>query len=59
MRTPVTVQATGNWNFATALYYKSGGMPWRPSNLPEGVCFVGVSFHHLKCQRCPGVFLGP
>ncbi len=41
-------QATRNWNFATALYYKSGGMPWRPSDLPEGVCFVGVSFHHLK-----------
>ena len=41
-------QATRNWNFATALYYKSGGMPWRPSDLPDGVCFVGVSFHHLK-----------
>jgi hypothetical protein len=36
------------WNFATALYYKSGGMPWRPSDLPDGVCFVDVSFHHLK-----------
>ena len=41
-------QATRNWNFATALYYKAGGVPWRPSELPEGVCFVGVSFHHLK-----------
>ncbi len=41
-------QATRSWNFATALYYKSGGLPWRPADLPEGVCFIGVSFHHLK-----------
>ncbi|WP_316158600.1 MULTISPECIES: hypothetical protein [unclassified Bradyrhizobium] len=41
-------QATRNWNFTTALYYKGGGLPWRPSGLTEGVCFVGVSFHHLK-----------
>ena len=41
-------QATRNLNFATALYYKGGGLPWRPPGLPEGVCFVGVSFHHLK-----------
>ena len=36
------------WNFATALYYKAGGLPWRPADLPEGVCFIGISFHHLK-----------
>ena len=41
-------QATRSWNFALALYYKSGGLPWRPADLPEGVCFIGVSFHHLK-----------
>lgn len=41
-------QATRSWNFATALYYKSGGLPWRPADLPEGVCFIGISFHHLK-----------
>ena len=41
-------QATRAWNFATALYYKAGGLPWRPADLPEGVCFIGVSFHHLK-----------
>ena len=36
-------QATRSWNFATALYYKAGGLPWRPADLPEGVCFIGVS----------------
>ncbi len=41
-------QATRSWNFALALYYKSGGLPWRPADLPDGVCFIGVSFHHLK-----------
>jgi hypothetical protein len=41
-------QATRIWNFATAIYYKSGGLPWRPADLPDGVCFVGISFHHLK-----------
>ena len=40
--------ATRAWNFATALYYKAGGLPWRPADLPENVCFVGISFHHLK-----------
>ena len=41
-------QATRAWNFATTLYYKAGGLPWRPADLPEGFCFIGISFHHLK-----------
>ena len=40
--------ATRAWNIATSLYYKAGGLPWRPAEMPENVCFVGVSFHHLK-----------
>lgn len=40
--------ATRAWNIATSLYYKAGGLPWRPAELPDNVCFVGVSFHHLK-----------
>jgi hypothetical protein len=40
--------ATRAWNLAVSLYYKSGGLPWRPADLPANVCFVGVSFHHLK-----------
>ena len=40
--------ATRSWNLATSLYYKAGGLPWRPADLPDNVCFVGISFHHLK-----------
>ena len=41
-------QATRAWNISTSLYYKAGGLPWRPAELPDNVCFVGISFHHLK-----------
>ena len=37
--------ATRAWNFVTALYYKSGGVPWRLQHIDPGVCFVGVSFY--------------
>jgi hypothetical protein len=40
--------ATRFWNFSTSLYYKARGIPWRPTDLPKNVCFVGVSFHHMK-----------
>ena len=33
------------WNFFTGLYYKAGGIPWSPSGLTPGTCYVGVSFH--------------
>ena len=33
------------WNLFTALYYKAGNTPWRLQTLPEGTCFVGVSFY--------------
>jgi hypothetical protein len=40
--------ATRSWNFATSLYYKAKGIPWRPTDLPKNVCFVDISFHHMK-----------
>jgi hypothetical protein len=40
--------ATRAWNLSTALYYKSGHIPWRPSGLTKSTCFIGLSFHHLK-----------
>lgn len=41
-------KATRAWNLGTALYYKSGNIPWQPHGLPADTCFVGISFHHLK-----------
>lgn len=32
------------WNLATGAYFKTGGLPWGPTNLPPDTCFVGVSF---------------
>jgi hypothetical protein len=40
--------ATRAWNLATSLYYKAGHEPWRPADLPNNTCFIGISFHHLK-----------
>jgi hypothetical protein len=36
------------WHLGVSLFYKAGNIPWRPSNLPDNHCFVGISFHHLK-----------
>ena len=32
------------WNFATGLYYKAKGKPWRLAKFPKGTCYVGISF---------------
>lgn len=41
-------EATRAWNLSVALLYKAGNIPWRPTELDEGTCFAGISFHHLK-----------
>ncbi len=33
------------WNLCTSLYYKAGGVPWRPVGLRPDTCYIGVSFH--------------
>lgn len=33
------------WNFFTGLYFKAGGIPWAPSGLQAGTCYVGISFY--------------
>lgn len=38
-------KATRAWNFCVAQYYKAEGIPWRPTTLPQEVCFIGVSFY--------------
>jgi hypothetical protein len=47
-------EGTRAWNLASALYYKSGRIPWRPSGLGAGTCFVGTTFHHLR-KRGSGI----
>lgn len=40
-------KATRAWNFFTALYYKSGGVPWRIIRKSDDLqsCYIGVSFY--------------
>lgn len=33
------------WNLFTALYFKAGGYPWGPVDLPAGTCHIGISFY--------------
>lgn len=39
--TPLSDRA---WNLSTAIYYKSGGRPWKLSTARDGVCYVGIAF---------------
>lgn len=33
------------WNLLTAMYFKAGGIPWKPIGLTEGTCYIGISFY--------------
>lgn len=44
------------WNFFTGLYYKTGGVPWMPTGLRSGTCYVGISFHRLSGSKNTGYF---
>jgi len=35
------------WNLFTSLFYKGGGIPWKPVGLDEDTCYIGISFHKL------------
>ena len=41
-------RATRAWNFATALYYKAGGIPWRGHGLEPDTCYIGVTFYKTE-----------
>lgn len=46
------IRASFAWNFATGLYYKAKGKPWRLARLTPGTCYVGVSFYRdLRSPR--------
>ncbi|MGV8142237.1 MAG: argonaute/piwi family protein [Candidatus Pacearchaeota archaeon] len=40
--------ATFCWNFCVALFYKSGGQPWRLESMSAGTCYVGITFYKEK-----------
>jgi len=41
-------RATRAWNFATALYFKAGGVPWRGHGLGADTCYIGVTFYKTE-----------
>ena len=45
--TPLSDRA---WNLSTAMYYKSGGKPWKLNGAREGVCYIGISFKKTEPQ---------
>ena len=44
-------RATRAWNFSTALYFKSGGVPWRGHGLESNTCYMGVTFYHTEDKQ--------
>jgi hypothetical protein len=39
------------WNISNALYYKSGGVPWKLGAVREGVCYVGLVYKRVDTER--------
>jgi hypothetical protein len=39
------------WNLGTALYYKSGGKPWKLGTARDGVCYIGIAFRLAEDER--------
>jgi hypothetical protein len=33
------------WNLWNGLFFKAGGLPWSPSGLQPGSCYIGISFY--------------
>lgn len=33
------------WNLWNGLFFKCGGLPWSPSGLQQGSCYIGISFY--------------
>jgi len=44
-------KATRAWNFAIALYFKCGGVPWKGHGLEEDTCYIGISFYKTEDAR--------
>lgn len=46
--TPLSDRA---WNLSTAIYYKSGGKPWRLKTAREGVCYIGITYRQSSLSE--------
>jgi hypothetical protein len=44
------------WNFFTGLYFKAGGIPWGPTGLAPGTCYMGVKFYRGLGTTNPAMF---
>lgn len=44
-------RATRAWNFATGLYFKAGGVPWRGHGLEADTCYVGITFYQTEDEQ--------
>jgi hypothetical protein len=52
-RQSVQEPATRAWNFCSAMYFKANGIPWRLAEVPQGTCFVGLSFFRHDTATSP------
>lgn len=41
------------WNLFNGLYFKADGLPWGPSGVEPGSCFIGVSFYKSNHEKNP------
>jgi hypothetical protein len=39
------------WNISTTLYYKLGGLPWKLSDIREGVCYIGLVYKLIEDEK--------
>jgi hypothetical protein len=50
LRRGLTTLSDRAWNLGVALYYKSGGKPWRLSTARDGVCYIGIAYRQKDPQ---------
>lgn len=46
--TPLSDRA---WNLSLAVYYKSGGKPWRLASARDGVCYIGMAYRRAENDK--------
>jgi hypothetical protein len=41
------------WNLSTAVFYKTGGRPWKINEIRDGVCYIGLAFKQDQLNPDP------